>query len=91
MSGHLLSLSRCLLNCKKENRGEYLEEYLLKILESQKAKITQKSQFIQLSQASHLWLTSHPSQKLKEKKKEERIAQTWPFWQGLNGWWKGRN
>ena len=35
MSGHLLSLSRCLLNCKKENRGEYL----LKILESQYAKI----------------------------------------------------
>ena len=25
MSGHLLSLSRCLLNSKKENRGEYLE------------------------------------------------------------------
>ena len=39
MSGHLLSLSRCLLNCKKENRGEYLDEYLLKILESPSAKI----------------------------------------------------
>ena len=25
MSGHLLSLSRCLLNCKKENRAEYLD------------------------------------------------------------------
>lgn len=39
MLGHPLSLSRCLLDCKKENRGEYLDEYLLKILESPSAKI----------------------------------------------------
>ena len=37
MSGHLLSLSRCLLNCKKENRGEYLEGIFAQILGPQLA------------------------------------------------------
>ena len=79
MSGHLLSLSRCLLNCKKENRGEYL----LKILESQYAKIGKpkliqniqiwqyllkifESQYAKIVKPKLIWLTRTPqSQKLK--------------------------
>ena len=92
MSGHLLSLSRCLLNCKKENRGEYLEGIFAQnigvTIRQDSAKIANSS-----SSANPVicgWPVI-PAKNSREKKEEERIAQTWPFWQGLNGWWKGRN
>ena len=67
MLGHPLSLSRCLLDCKKENRGEYLDEYLLKILESPSAKI--KSQ------------NANPP-KTKKRKESAKLGKGWMVGEG---------
>ena len=76
MSGHLLSLSRCLLNCKKENRGEYL----LKILESQYAKIA-KPKFIQ-----NIWIWQYLLKILESqyaKIGKPKLIQNIQIWQYL--------
>ena len=76
MSGHLLSLSRCLLNCKKENRGEYLEGIF-----AQNIGVTIRQDSAKIANSTSLakpvfcgWPVIPV--KIKGKKEEERIAQT---------------
>ena len=87
MSGHLLSLSRCLLNCKKENRGEYLEGIFAQnigvTIRQDSAKIANSS-----SSANPVicgWPVIPAKKTWGKKRKRKELPKLGPFGKGWMG------